>query len=275
MTPHHTNKLLDRKNIAPTSQLIRGLAVVILLVAISAFALLYAPLRSTLSQAVYSIMPSIWNTGDATGDAFGAFLTNFKNKDTLVKENEILNETITIMETKVLDRNLLAEKVTKLEDALGRVRSDDRVVANVFVGPGRSPYDTLIIDAGTDEGVNIGDMVVYTGSGVIGEIVESNQSSSKVKLYSSPGEEHMVYAGSHYLPVLALGRGMGNFEAKVPQDSAVDVGDNVVTAKRNLIFGKIFLVEEKPAEPFKRIFFRVSFNITEIQSVEVIVTKRP
>lgn len=254
---------MERKNIA-----------LIALVAISAFALLYAPLRGAITQAVYSVAPGMWSIGGRADIAFGSFVNNFRNKDALVMENNLLNETVAIMETKVLDRNLLAEKVAKLEEALGRVRSDDRMVASVLVGPGRSPYDTLVIDVGTEQGVNIGNMVVYSGSGAIGEIVEVSSNSSKVKLYSFPGQEHSVIIGSRYLPVLAYGRGMGNFESKVPQDSPVAVGDSVVSVKGNLIFGKVSVVEEKPAEPFKRIFFRVPFNITEIQTVEVIVGKR-
>lgn len=257
------NQLLQRKNIA-----------LIALVAISAFALLYAPLRNMLTQAVYSVAPQMWSAGDTTKSAFGSFMTNFRNKDTLVHENEILNEAIDLMHAQVLDRNLLVEKVTRLEEALGRVRMDDRVVASVLVGPGRSPYDTLVIDAGTDEGVNVGNQVVYAGSGVIGEIIETTNVTSKVKLLSSPDEEHSVIVGSYYIPVLALGKGMGNFEAKVPQDSRVEIGDRVVSLKGNLILGTVSLVEEKPAEPVKRIFFRVPFNITEIRSVEVIIDKR-
>lgn len=257
------NPFLNRKNIA-----------LVALVAISAFALLYTPLRSALTEGVYSVAPKIWNIGDASGSAWGTFITNFRNKDVLEKENTMLHLDVSRMQAQVLDRNLLAEKVTKLEEALGRVRGDDRVVAFVLAGPGMSPYDTLVIDAGGDQGISVGNMVVYAGSGVIGEVVEISPLSSKVKLYSSPKEEHLVTIGSHYIPVLAVGRGMGNFESKVPQDSAVAVGDKVVSVKGNYIFGIISLIEEKPAEPVKRIFFRLPFNITEIHSVEVIVDKQ-
>lgn len=264
-------KTMLRQNKQLTSQ--KNIAL-IALIAISAFALLYTPLRDTLTRAIYSVSPSVWGVGGNAESALGAFLSNFKDKNDLMKENEMLNETISIMETKVLDRNLLAEKVARLEEALGRAHSDDRVVANVLIDAGHSPYDTLVIDAGEEEGINKGNMVVYSGSGVVGEVIETTPYSAKIKLYSSPGEEHRVTVGSHYIPVLAIGRGMGNFEAKVPQDSSVSVGDNVVTVKGNLILGTVSLVEEKPAEPVKRIFFRVPFNITEIQSVEVIVGKR-
>lgn len=263
MTLRQNKQLLARKTFA-----------LIALIAVSAFALLFTPLRSALTGVLYSVAPSVWRAGGNAESVLGAFLTNFKEKNALVNENETLSEAISIMETKVLDRNLLAEKVTKLEEAFGRVRLDDRVVANVLVGPSRSPYDTLVIDVGALEGISSGDMVVYAGSGVIGEITDVNPRSSIVKLFSSPGEENFVIVGPHYIPVTALGRGMGNFESKVPQDSLITVGDKVLTQKNSLIIGEISTVESKPAEPFKRIFFRVSFNINEIQSVEVIITKR-
>ncbi|OHA79517.1 MAG: hypothetical protein A2747_03695 [Candidatus Yonathbacteria bacterium RIFCSPHIGHO2_01_FULL_44_41] len=256
------NKSISGKNIT--------LAV---LVAVSFFILLYAPLRNTITQTVYVIAPTVWGFGDRVTDARDSFFANFRNRDFLVKENEMLLIEVDRMEAQVLDRNLLAEKVTKLEEALGRVRSDNRVVADVVAGPGRSPYDTLVIDAGAEEGINIGDVVVYSGSSIIGEIVETAPASSKVKLYSSPGEEQFVIVGQRNLPVVALGRGMGNFEAKVPQDSVVAVGDSIVSVKGDLIFGTVSSIEEKPAEPFKRLFFRAPFNITEIRSVEVIADK--
>lgn len=253
-------RFVNRKNIA-----------LVLLVSISAFALLFSPIRSLLTQAVYAVAPGVWGAGNRAATAWGDLLADLRTKESLMKENENLTALTERMQAQVLDRNLLAERVSKLEDALGRAGSDNRVVANVLSGPGKSPYDTLALDAGGEQGISVGDMVVYAGSGVIGEVVEAAPMSAKIKLYSSPGEEHTVLIGSHTVPVVALGRGMGNFEAKVPQDSAVAIGDTVVLAKGNLIFGTVSLVEEKPAEPFKRIFFRVPFNISEIRTVEVIV----
>lgn len=245
--------------------------VLISIIAISAFVLLYAPLRSVVTQAVYSVAPFVWGAGDAGENALETFFVNFKEKEALVRENETLKEIISVMETKVLDRNLLAEKVTRLEESLGRSHSDDRVVANVLVGPENSLYDTFIIDAGQKEGIYVGNMVVYSGSGIIGKVVETTPYSAKIKLYSSPGEEHRVRVGSRNLPIIAVGSGMGNFEAKVPQDSVVSIGDYVITINDSLILGVVSLIEEKPEEPIKRIYFRVPFNIMEIQTVEVII----
>lgn len=260
---HRDNPFFERKNIALFALLV-----------VSVLALLVTPLRGVLTQGVYTIAPAVWGVGDSTANIWSSFLVNFNDKNALAQKNAELTALVDRMQAQVLDRNLLSEKVAKLEEALGRAGSDDRVLANVIAGPGRSTYDTLVIDAGRDHGIDVGNMVVYAGSGVVGEIIETTQTSAKVKLYSSPGEERSVIVGTHAVPVLALGRGMGNFEAKVAQGSIVAVGDNVLSIKGNLILGVVSLVEEKPAEPFKRIFFRVPFNITEMRTVEVIVGKR-
>jgi len=247
----------------------------IALVAISAFALLYTPVRGTLTEMVYAVAPHVWGTADAGSSVWNSFVTNFRDKNSLESENMTLHADVLRMQAQILDRNLLAEKVNNLEAMLGRVQSDNRVAANILAGPGLSPYDTLVVDAGNDQGVAIGNMVVYAGSGVIGEVVETTGASSKIKLYSSPGEEHLVTIGANSIPAKALGKGMGNFETKVPEGSGVALGDNVLSLKGGLILGVVSLIEEKPALPFARVFFRAPFNISEIRSVEIIIDKRP
>lgn len=255
------NPLFEWKNIS-----------LIALVAISAFVLLYTPSRAMLTEMLYTVAPKVWNIGDMAGSAWSSFATNFRIKRSLVYENDMLHADISRMQAQVLDRNLLEEKVMKLEEALGRAGSDNRVVASVLAGPGYSPYDTLVIDAGAEHGIAMGNVVVYAGAGAIGTIVEVSESSAKVLLYSSAGQEHVVLVGAHAIPSTARGRGMGNFEAKVPQGSTVAFGDTVLFSKGNLILGTVELVEEKSAEPFLTVFFRTPFNLAEIRSVEVIKT---
>lgn len=240
----------------------------------SVFILLVPPVRNFFSSVVYSIAPKVWGLGGNTGNFVGSFLGGFHNSNALTIENKNLREQIAQMETQVLDRNLLEEKVAGLEESLGRIHVDNHVSAQVVSGPGKSPYDTLVIDAGTDQGISVNDTVVYVNSGVIGKIFEVYPGSSKVKLSSSPGEEIPVLLGTQAIPCLALGRGMGNFESKVPQGSNLVVGEYVTLPGQSLVLGVIGAIVEKPVEPFVHVFFRTSFNIAKIRSVEVIISKR-
>ncbi len=233
--------------------------------------LLFDPTRSMFSRAAYSVAPWVWGIGGSAQSSWSTFWGEVQSKASLVSENKLLREEIDRMQVQVLDRNLLEERVIDLEGTLGRAGVDNRVSARVLVGAGRSPYDILVIDAGTDEGVSVGDQVAYAGSGVIGEISEVYSSSSKVKLYSSPGEEVRVLIGN--VPAIASGRGLGNFTAKIPQGSLVVEGEQVLLEGSNFIIGKIGAIEEKPAEPYIRVYFRSPFNISGIRSVEVIKNK--
>lgn len=255
-------RLFDRKNIA-----------FIVLVVVSAFVLSFAPVRGVLTEALFPVAVRLWKLGDNTSSAWNSFITNLRSKDALVSENDALHADVLRMQAQVLDRNILDERVIKLEESLGRSRIDDRVVADVLAGPNQSVYDTLVIDAGSLQGIEVGNMVAYANAGVAGEVVEVSSLSAKVKLYSSPGEQVFMLVGPHSIPVTALGKGMGNFEAKIAQDSTIAVGDTAVSPKGSIILGVVSDVEGKPAEPFKRIFLRVPFNITEMRSVEVIVNK--
>lgn len=236
---------------------------------VGAIVLAYPPLRAMITRGAYLFAPRVWQIGDRISSAGKNILSSFASKQTLVEENRILREEVSRMQAQMLDRNLLEEKARELEEKLGRANTDDRVIANVLVGPGRSPYDVFVIDAGEDHGVAHGDRVVYAGAGAIGEIVEVYGASSKAKLFSSPGEQLPVLVGTTTIPTIATGRGMGNFEARVPQGSSVLTGENVITSE-NLIVGTVGAVLENEAMPFIRVLFALPFNIAEVRTVEVI-----
>lgn len=244
------------------------------LVLISGFILFSNPVRGAISRAVYTTTPWMWDIGIKAGNSWNMFWGEFRLKRSLVHENEVLQEEVARMQTQMLDRNLLEERVVELEGKLGRAGSDDRVTARVLVGPGRSAYDTLIIDAGSEQGILVGDKVVYAGAGVIGVTVEVYPTSSKVSLFSSPDKETAVAIGKEAIPAIARGGGMGNFESKIPQGSAVAVGDNVLIPGENMILGIVGSIEGKASEPFMQVLFRLPFNTAAIRSVEVIKSKR-
>lgn len=255
------SRFLSRKNIVLT-----------VIVAVGAIVLLCTPVRLAVSGALFTVAPVAWSASNSTDQVKIGFFANLRIKRSLVYENTILREEVARMQALVLDRNLLEERVVKLEEALGRAGNDNRVSADVISIPGQSLYDVLVIDAGLDNGISVGDSVVYAGAGAIGEIAEAYQSSSKVKLYSSPGLEHAVLVGGDYIPGLAHGRGMGNFEVKVPKGSKVFAGDTVVLQKGNLVLGVVGALDEEPTLPFVDVLFRTTFNIADIRSVEVLTS---
>ena len=245
--------------------LLTGISVCALGIAV----LLLPPVRSVISGGVYRIAPGLWEAGDTTKRMVGNFFSAFEAKESLGEENRILREELSLMQIRVLDRNLLEDRVVELEEMLGRTRSDNRVIARVLAMPGRwSPYDMIVIDIGEDHGVLVGNRVMY-GNSVVGEVSEVHAQSAKVQLLSSPGDELSVLIGTTTIPAIARGRGMGNFEARIPQGNTVLAGENVITPE-NLIIGTVGAVIEHESMPFIRILFTTPFNITEMRTVEVV-----
>lgn len=254
----------------------RNLLLFIFGVFLCATFLLYGPTRGMIAQIIYRGATPVFNAGNVVTANIEEFFGNFRRRSSLVEENANLREEIIRMQAKVLDRNILEEKVQMLEEMFGRKGVDNRVVSAVLRGSGQSPYDTLIIDAGEDVGIRLGNLAVYAGASVIGKVVEVYPSSAKIMLFSSPQEKEIaVLIGEHKIPVFARGMGMGNFEAKVPQGSLVSVGGEVLLSEdQRVILGIVGAVEEKESMPFVKVLFRVPFNIAEIRHVEIITTEK-
>lgn len=230
---------------------------------------LVSPLRNSFTQMLHIAGPQMWATGEKVGTAGSSFFGAFASKRSIVEENDLLRAENARLRAEVLDRELLKERIAVLEKTLGRAHDENRILANVLAGPPRSTYDTLVIDIGEDHTIATGDRVVYAGSGVVGSVAEVYAHTSKVKLFSFPGEEIAVLLGTSTMPITAEGRGMGNFEAHVPRESLVAEGDEVITPD-DLVIGIVGAVVRDDTLPYVRVLFSTPFNITEMRVVEVI-----
>ncbi len=243
---------------------------VIIIGMVSIFILAYAPVRGAVTNVLYRFSPWIFSTGDTIIHTWSAFVGSIRDKNLLMSENILLRKEITYLRAEVLSMVALKEEIATLKETLGRNEKTNQIIAKVISVKGKFIYGIFIIDVGTKQGIAVHDLVTHAGAGIIGEIMEVSHTSSKVKLYSAFGQEHAVVIGPKFIPAIAYGHGMGNFEAHLPPNSIVVPGDSVVTQETNHILGAVSFVEEKPTAPFVTVLFRSPFNISEIRSVEVI-----
>ena len=147
----------------------------------------------------------------------------------------------------------------------------DFVLAGVLVKPSRTPYDTLIIDAGRDHGVRAGDIVLAYGDVAIGHVREVTQRSSKVQLFSSPGDEIDVVLAKSGVTVTAIGQGGGNFLAEAPRDLDIEVGDVIIFPRiHTQIVGSVGQVTRRPADAFQAVRFATPVNVNHLRYVQVV-----
>jgi rod shape-determining protein MreC len=203
------------------------------------------------------------------------FLDNIgvlNSKTNLLKENDLLKSEIKSNEIDHAIFDVLKKENDDLKDILGRKTNDEKLIlGTVLVKPYLSAYDTLIIDVGSSDGIIAHDEVLAEGNTFIGYISEVYNNTSKVTLYSSPGEKVKVLIGSNNIEKEAVGLGGGNFTVEVPKEIDISEGDNITMPSISPnVFGVVEKVESKESDSFQNVFFKNPINVLELKWVEVL-----
>lgn len=205
-------------------------------------------------------------------EKWGEFKSNLKSKESLYRENEELKESIGKLTLLLQNQNLITEENSSFKEIFGRNEDKNVILGKVLAKPNRSLYDTLIIDIGLDNEVKEGDLAAASQS-VIGKVVRVSKNSSKIRLFSSAGEEINVNIGEANIPTVAYGLGGGNFEIKLPKDAEIKEGDIVSSFENGVeILGLVGAIEKKESDSFQKIFAKSLVNISELGWIEVIKT---
>jgi len=148
------------------------------------------------------------------------------------------------------------------------------ILGAIISRPPQSPYDVLIIDAGSDNGVKEGMTVTVFSDNLLGYVTDVFSKTSKVKLVSFPGEEtnaiiESVSQGAK-ISALAIGRGGGEMEIKIPSSLEVHSGDRIMTlGTYPLMLGIVEKAEINLSDPFQKIYFRLPVNLQELKYVMI------
>ncbi len=153
------------------------------------------------------------------------FSNGFANGKALAEERDALtlqNETL------AAQNDVLSAKILDLERLLGTEPPPvPGVVAGVLARPPESPYDTLIVAAGSNAGIAVGDVVLAAGGIRIGAVTSVAATAAQVTLLSSPGTATDAWLGAARAPITLTGAGGGSFSASVPRAASITVGDIV------------------------------------------------
>jgi rod shape-determining protein MreC len=193
-------------------------------------------------------------------------------KRSLVEENRRLQEVNNKLNYYILTNDFLQKENENLREAVGRHSDKNHsVLSYVLIKPGKTPYDIILIDAGQNYNIEIGDLVAVDGTIVIGEVTEVYSDTSKVELYSTPGKILTVLIGPNSIQADASGVGDGNFRVKLPKETEVKEGDNIVIPSISTnVFGVVEKIEIGSTETFKDIYFKNPVNLSELKFVEIL-----
>lgn len=209
------------------------------------------------------------------GNSIGEEITNlgsfFISKSSLYLENRNLQSQIKEEEARMANYNSIVEENDKLKEILGRKKEKaNMVLAAILSKPNQSLYDTLLVDAGSKQGIKEGKMVFGLGDIPIGEISMVYENSSKVVLFSSNGERTQVVVAGKDIYLEVVGRGGGNFEIILPRDFSLQKGDQVLMPGINnyvLAIGETVISD--PRDPYIKALLKSPLNIQELKFVEI------
>lgn len=246
---------------------------VIFVLAVSYFSPAFV--REKVFNALSLIGRPIWAVEKMMGEWKGSINSVLSLKATLEKENLRLKNENNGLKLLSLSSIVLQKENLELKKTLGRddVPFVERgLLASILSGPVVPPYNNLILDAGADLGVSIGDKVIAPPNIILGEIIEVSRATSRAVLYSSyGGETEVIINAENPLRVLALGYGGGNFYIELQSDTIVKEGMIVSTpGMPGYVLGTVEFVKNDESRASQKILFKYPVNPSQIRFVKII-----
>jgi cell shape-determining protein MreC len=215
------------------------------------------------------IFSPIWSGENAFGRVIRDTYLFVETKNALIKQNQYLLDRINADEVLLASNGTAVGNQNKLLENLGRTPNRKGITAAILVHPPETPYDILIIDIGSDNGVVVGQEVSLPANPAsdgqepkVGVVSEVYKKQSRVELFSASGEKTNAVLERNSVPVVLLGRGGGNFEFSLPRDASVVVGDKILSADINhVLIGVVGDVEMEATDSFKKVLVVSVLNI--------------
>jgi len=152
---------------------------------------------------------------------------------------------------------------------LGRGGDVPKIVAGVVTKPPFSPYDIYTVDAGTENGVQVGNLALFSDYVSLGLVSRVNTTGAKITLFSAPGKETQMILNE--ATFLTTGQGGGSLRIDVPRDFEVETGDQVTLPGYNVYAtGIVAGIEFKPQDSIKKVLVKVPVNIEAVNLVSLV-----
>lgn len=123
----------------------------------------------------------------------------------------------------------------------------------VLAAPPRIAYDALVVDAGSQDGIQERASVYHYGNRAVGFVQKVFETTSLVVLYTSPGIKTGVYLSGSRAYFDMYGAGGGVACVHVPQNVQVEVGETVLLPGiKGGYIGTVQYIDARPSSPEKQ-----------------------
>lgn len=228
-------------------------------------------LRLLLPNIYFRLVSPLFAFGDRLSGSAHAFFAGFSaisqvqlRAEQLALDNEILMN----------ENRILQTENDSLRSVLGTgARSSGGIIASIVARPPMSPYDTLIVAAGAEDGV-MANMEAFASGGVpIGVVRTVSSRYSEVILFSAWGVTTQGWIGKDRIPVELSGGGGGTFQTSLSRAAAVAEGDSVyLPGPGQLPMGRVLRIDDDVSSPSVTLRIVPFVNFFSLGTVELRAT---
>ena len=200
----------------------------------------------------------------------GASLPQYlRNRSELLTEISALRSEIAQTSAERHTFKIFADENEELRSLLNNY-PEERVLAGIIGRPDALPYDSLMLDRGTSDGVHVGAPVYIGNNTVIGIVKNATAYTSLVELVTTDGFKTTVYIIGPDIYTNALGMGGGQLRVGVPQGIDLAEGDMVVLPSvTSGIYGMVSVVQSEPSRPEQYGYVSPEIPLASIRLVAV------
>lgn len=204
------------------------------------------------------------------------FLTSSATIPLFLQSRLELLERITSLETELASQRGMSTTYTYVSEenkelrALLSASSSPRIGAGVVARPPFTPYDTVIIDRGSEDGVVLHAPVYYGSNIALGYVRSVFPHTALITLFSSSGVETTVYLFGAHIFTTAYGEGGGVIRISVPQGVPLEEGRLVVLPSLDTgVLGTIRSIQSISTEPEQHAYVTLDEPLQSIRLVSV------
>ncbi len=200
----------------------------------------------------------------------GPIADQFLSREDLIKKVTAQESTLASYDAELTTLQQLQDENTALKAELGRGVDQGGILATVMTLPNRTFYDTMLIDAGSADGIKVGDKVYAFNSIALGDISKVDDHDATVLLYSAPNRQTSGDAVGTDVAVTLIGRGSGEYEVQMPRDVPFTIGSMISTQSTTPdSVAEIEKIITDPRDPFQRLLAKVPVNLQALKWVIV------
>ena len=245
-----------------------------LLLALCGVALLWSG-RGAVGTAASAVFSPIAAARVGLSESAGVLPSYFSARAALSREIASLTEELRRESGNALKIKRLEAELQAMRETLG-FRDETWMPALVLMHPGQLPYDTLLIDKGSADGVVEGAVVYAENDIVLGSVLRAYAESALVLLASAPGVRTNAYVFGPDIFVAAEGRGGGVLRLSVPQGVPLAEGAVVILPGAGKgAYGEIVSVESAPEEPAQYGYVTTPLPLRSLRFVRVAKKSSP